>query len=61
MAARRPGRFVTAKGLTRFPDSGNGTALRTTRILKFASDSLALAPDAGRRNEEPVGQSNRGE
>ena len=47
-----------------FPDSGIrtcGTALGTARILEFAGEPLTLAPAAGRRNENPVGESHRRE
>jgi hypothetical protein len=57
-------KIPTAGELTRFPDSGiqtYKTTLRTTGILKFAGEPLALAPAAGRSNEEPVGEGQRGE
>src|SRR5712671_121808 len=49
---------------TSFPDSGIrtcGTTLRTTRILKLAGEPLTLAPAAGRRNEDPIGEKHRRE
>src|SRR5712671_1705296 len=49
---------------TSLPDSGIrtcGTTLRTTRILKLAREPLTLAPAAGRRNEDPIGEKHRSE
>ena len=54
----------TARRAGDFPDSGVqtcGTALGATRILKFAGEPLALAPAAGRRDEDPIGEKHRRE
>ena len=52
----------TARRVSDFPDSGIqtcGTTLGATRILKFAREPLTLAPAAGRRNEDPIGEKHR--
>ena len=52
----------TARRASDFPDSGIqtcGTTLGATRILKFAGKPLTLAPGAGRRNEDPIGEKHR--
>src|SRR5258706_14238288 len=52
----------TARRISDLPNSGIqtcGTTLGATRILKFAREPLTLAPAAGRKNEDPVGEKHR--
>src|SRR5258706_4763512 len=52
----------TARRVRDFRDSGIqtcGTTLGSRRILKFAREPLTLAPAAGRRNEDPIGEKHR--